>query len=88
LQDGKYTLSQLEPKILNLKVTHKEDGSSSTAPSSPSEVLADDLSTVLEKNFENEFEIYKINRFIQPKIKVLKELPIKGMLIHLIYHKM
>lgn len=39
---------------------------------------ATDLSQVLTKNFENEFEIYKINRFIKPKIRVLKDLEVKG----------
>lgn len=50
----------------------------------PSQVVTDinanatDLSQILTKNFENEFEIYKINRFIKPKIQVLKELKVKG----------
>lgn len=77
-QDAKFSLQQLEPKILNLKIAN-------TGPvQMPSRIVTDvngnatDLSQVLTKNFENEFEIYKINRFIKPKIRVLKELEVKG----------
>lgn len=71
-------MQQLEPKILNLKVANPD------SVHMPSRVVTDlnqnatDLSQVLTKNFENEFVIYKINRFIKPKIRVLKELEVKG----------
>ncbi len=75
-QDAKFCTANLEPKILNLK--------NAVHASSPSHVFTDlnrntsDLSQALNANFDNEFEIYKINRFIRPKIRVLKELELKG----------
>ncbi|OXA51968.1 Manganese resistance protein MNR2 [Folsomia candida] len=69
-QDAKYCVKSLEPKILNLKVADSimENGGENL----DKDALATELSNVLTKNFENEFEIYKINGFIKPKIKVLK----------------
>lgn len=76
-QDAKFSVQQLEPKILNVKVGNSD------SVHMPSRVVTDldgnatDLSQALTKNFENEFEIYKINRFIKPKIRVLKEMEAK-----------
>lgn len=75
-QDAKYSVKSLEPRILNLKVT-ENIGDAADASGSEKERLSAELSNVLTKNFENEFEIYKINRFIKPKIKVLRLLKIK-----------
>lgn len=77
-QDAKFAVQTLEPKILNLKIA------SSDSVHMPLSMVTDlngdssDLSQMLTKNFENEFEIYKINRFVKPKIRVLKELEAKG----------
>lgn len=77
-QDAKFSVQQLEPKILNVKVGNSD------SVQIPSRVVTDldgnatDLSQALTKNFENEFEIYKINRFVKPKIRVLKDLEMKG----------
>ncbi|KAJ6649926.1 putative metal ion transporter C27B12.12c [Pseudolycoriella hygida] len=77
MQDAKFAIQQLEPKILNLKIANSD------SVHMPSRLVTDlngnatDLSQVLTKNFANEFEIYKINRFVKPKIKVLKELEFK-----------
>lgn len=72
-QDAKFAVQQLEPKILNIKASNSD-------PAVASQIItsATDLSEVLTKNFENEFDIYKINRFIKPKIRVLKELEAKA----------
>lgn len=76
-QDAKFAVQQLEPKIIHSKIANSDTVR-------PSQIAADinendtDLSQTLTKNFENEFEIYKINRFVKPKIRVLKELEAKG----------
>lgn len=71
-------MQQLESKILNLKVAKSDPFHITTQVVTDLNEDATDLSEVLTKNFENELEIYKINRFIKPKIRVLKELEAKG----------
>jgi len=69
-------MKQLEPKILSVKVTENmKKGEDNVI--SDTEDIANELSTVLRTNFDNEFEIYRINRFIKPKIKVLNLVKIK-----------
>ncbi|KAG4066554.1 hypothetical protein HA402_007190 [Bradysia odoriphaga] len=77
-QDAKFGVQQLEPKILNLKVANTDPVNGQPRLLTGLNGNETDLSQALTKNFENEFEIYKINRFIKPKIRVLKELEAKG----------
>lgn len=77
-QDAKFAMQQLEPKILNLKVANTDPVNGQPRLLTGLNGNETDLSQALTKNFENEFEIYKINRFIKPKIRVLKELEEKG----------
>lgn len=77
-QDAKFAVQQLEPKILNLKVANSDSVQMPSDLGSDLNGNASDLSQVLTKNFENEFQIYKINRFLKPKIRVLKEMEVKG----------
>lgn len=71
-------MQQLEPKILNLKLANTDPVNGQPRLLSGLNGKEADLSQALTKNFENEFEIYKINRFVKPKIRVLKELEAKG----------
>lgn len=77
-QDAKFSVQQLEPKILNLKVSSPDSVNGQPRLLTGLNGNETELSQALTKNFENEFEIYKINRFIKPKIRVLKELEVKG----------
>lgn len=77
-QDAKFAVQQLEPKILNLKIANPDSVHMPLPVNTDLNGNATDLSQILTKNFENEYEIYKINRFIKPKIRVLKELEAKG----------
>jgi len=57
-QDAKYLLNLIEPEINNIRI-----GSKSLA----------EMSTVMRRNLDMEFQIYKINAFIKPKINVLRQ---------------
>lgn len=61
-QDAKFALAKLEPKIMSLNDT--------TQPlDNPV-----DLAAFLRANYSCQVELYKLDRFITPKIKVLKRL--------------
>lgn len=78
IQDAKFSVQQLEPKILNLKLASPDTANGQPRLLTGLNGNETDLSQALTKNFQNEFEIYKINRFIKPKIRVLKELEVKA----------
>jgi Mg2+ and Co2+ transporter CorA len=67
--DAKYSVNYMEPKILNVKIAVTDENNSV--------VSGMELSRVLRKNFEYEFEIYKINRFVKPKMNILKLVDLK-----------
>jgi len=58
-QDAKYLLHLIEPEINNIRI-----GSKSLT----------EMSAVMRKNLDMEFQIYQINNFIKPKINVLKQI--------------
>jgi Mg2+ and Co2+ transporter CorA len=69
-QDAKYSVSAIEPKILNIKIAGAGSEGDFYEGKEPSKVL--------RMNFQYEFEIYKISRFTKPKMNILKLLRHKG----------